>query len=63
MPLEFGSMRVTLIKGKHWPYPDKELDALLLNSEIEEPIIPPISAMAYKEGPVIPSSLHIRKLP
>lgn len=50
LPLQFGSMRVTLIKGKHWPYPDKELDALLLNSEIEEPIIPPISAMAYKEG-------------
>jgi L-ascorbate metabolism protein UlaG (beta-lactamase superfamily) len=50
MAVQFGSMKVTLIKGKHWPYPDKELGDLLLNNEIDRPIIPPASAMVYKEG-------------
>ncbi len=50
IPIKFGSMKVTLIQGKHWPYPDKELGDKLLNNEIDSPIKPPASAMDYKEG-------------
>jgi len=50
VPIEFGSMKVTLIEGKHWPYPDEAMAEKLLNQEITRPIIPPASAMDYKEG-------------
>ncbi len=50
VPMQIGSMKVTLVQGKHWPYPDKELSDMLLNREIEEPLFPPVNAMAYKEG-------------
>lgn len=48
--IQIGSMKVTLIKGKHWPYPDKELRNKLLDREITQPIIPPVSALEYLEG-------------
>jgi len=50
IPIQFGSMKVTLVKGQHWPYPDKKLGDLLLNRGIEGPIFPPVDAMSYKEG-------------
>jgi len=50
VPLQIGSMKVTLIKGKHWPYPDEELRKKLLDREIINPIIPPVSAFEYFEG-------------
>jgi L-ascorbate metabolism protein UlaG (beta-lactamase superfamily) len=50
VPLQIGSMKVTLIKGKHWPYPDEELGLKLLNREIINPIVPPASAFEYFEG-------------
>ena len=50
VPLQIGSMKVTLIKGKHWPYPDEELGLTLLNREIINPIVPPASAFEYFEG-------------
>ena len=50
VPLQIGSMKVTLIKGKHWPYPDEELGLKLLNREIINLIVPPASAFEYFEG-------------
>ncbi len=50
VPLQIGSMKLTLIKGKHWPYPDEELGLKLLNRDIINPIVPPASAFDYFEG-------------
>jgi L-ascorbate metabolism protein UlaG (beta-lactamase superfamily) len=50
VPLQIGTMKVTLIKGKHWPYLDEALRLQLLDREILNPIIPPASAFEYYEG-------------
>ncbi len=48
--IQLGTFKVTLVKGRHWPYPDKELAKKLLNRRITEPIEPPASAFEYYEG-------------
>ena len=48
--IQLGTFRVTLVKGRHWPYPDPEMRAKLLDREIALPLIPPMNAFEYVEG-------------
>lgn len=46
----FGAFRVTLIPSRHVRYPWSEEGGGLLGTAIEEPLVPPAPATAYKEG-------------
>ena len=44
-----GKFKIQFVKSKHFEYPDLELGKLLLDNEIEEPLIMPASIFDYKE--------------
>lgn len=46
----FGKFNITLVKSRHWQYPDAEQRRLLLDNKIEKPLVTPASIYDYKEG-------------
>lgn len=49
-PIFLGKFKLTFIASQHWQYPDKAQRDILLNQDIEAPIVPPASIYDYKEG-------------
>ena len=49
-PITIGQFTLTFIASRHWQYPDVEQRALLLDQDIETPIVTPASIYEYKEG-------------
>lgn len=45
-----GKFKIQFIKSNHLKYPDAKLNEILLQIEIEEPLITPTSIFDYKEG-------------
>ena len=46
-----GDFRVTFYESQHFQFPDPQMvDRLLTNSEIPEPLVPPVSVYDYKLG-------------
>lgn len=44
---EFGNFKITLLESRHFVFPDLKLPE---DSEIREPLVPPVKAMDYREG-------------
>jgi L-ascorbate metabolism protein UlaG (beta-lactamase superfamily) len=50
-PFQLGDFVITPIVSKHFQFPDPEMvENLLTDSEIPEPLVPPVSAFDYKLG-------------
>ncbi|MEM7358988.1 MAG: MBL fold metallo-hydrolase [Pseudomonadota bacterium] len=50
-PMQFGKFQVRMIESVHFEFPDPELRAAALSDPvIEEPLVPPVSALDYKMG-------------
>lgn len=50
-PLQIGRFSLTAIESRHFQFPDPEMRERLLGSpEIEEPLVPPVSAFDYRVG-------------
>lgn len=49
-PFNIGAFTLTFLTSNHWQYPDKKQRDLLLNQDIEEPLVTPASIFDYKEG-------------
>jgi L-ascorbate metabolism protein UlaG (beta-lactamase superfamily) len=47
-PMTFGAFTVTFVTSRHFPLPPP--GAATLGREIEEPLVPPVPALAYLEG-------------
>ncbi len=57
-PLQFGAFTVTLIKSRHFEFPNPAMRAAALDDPvIAEPLVPPVAAMDYKMGGAY--SIHI----
>ncbi|MBC8345872.1 MAG: MBL fold metallo-hydrolase [Candidatus Marinimicrobia bacterium] len=48
--IQLGAFKISLVKGRHWPYPNPEMRAKLLDREIINPVKPPVSVFEYYEG-------------
>lgn len=50
-PLQLGAFTITPIESKHFQFNDPEMvETMLTQSEIPEPLVPPVSAFDYKLG-------------
>ena len=56
--LHFGQFTITLIKTKHFAFPNPELaERALADPLIESPLVPPVAAMDYRVGQ--PYAIHV----
>ncbi|MEP5764397.1 MAG: MBL fold metallo-hydrolase [Halieaceae bacterium] len=49
--VQLGAFSITFIESRHFQFPDpKMIETMLTDSEIPAPLVPPVSAFAYKLG-------------
>ena len=57
-PMQFGQFKITLIETRHFQFPDPTIaERALADPEIEDPVIPPVSALDYRLGQ--PYAVHV----
>jgi L-ascorbate metabolism protein UlaG (beta-lactamase superfamily) len=57
-PVQFGRFTITLVPSRHFQFPDPAVaERALSNPNIEEPLVPPVPALAYRVGQ--PYAIHV----